>query len=157
METSKTAKTQFQDVVAGAAPDESLLVAWPTISRAAGLIGKSASVLGRAMDSDGVPKHLLGRRDKKIAPTKALHYARIYGADVDAVADALMQIAEESGAPVSAVASVEQDIGAWMAGRARRAARDDDAPSVQTLMAAVKALTSAEDAEAIFAEAGIAT
>lgn len=95
------------------------------------------------------------RRDKKIAPAGVLHFVRVYGADVDAVAGALMYDAEASGAAAPDIASVEQDIGAWMAGRARRAQIHDDAPSLATLVVAVRELASPQQAAAIFERADV--
>ncbi len=146
---------QFATAVAGAAPSADHLRAWPTISRAAQLIGRSTSVMSRAMDADGVPKHPAGRRDKKVAPASVLRYARVYGADVDAVAAALMDDAEASGAAAQYVESVEQDIGAWMAGRARRARIVDGAPSLEALVAAIREIASPQEAAAILERAQI--
>lgn len=151
---TKTASDCSQ-AVAAATPSPEHVVAWPTLSRAADLIGKNVSVLSRAMESEGVPKYPAGRRDKKIAPVSTLHFARIYGANVDAVADALMTEAENSGAAPRFVAAVEQDIGAWLAGRSRRARLDDDAPSLEALVQAVTDFASPELAAAILDRAGI--
>lgn len=149
------AASDFSQAAATATPSQEHVVAWPTLSRAAEMIGKNVSVLSRAMNSEGVPKYPAGRRDKKIAPISALHFARIYGADIDAVADALMTEAESSGAAPQFVASVEQDIGAWLAGRSRRARLDDDAPSLEVLVRAVTDFTSPELAATILGRAGI--
>lgn len=107
------------------------------------------------MDREQVPKRLLGRRDKRVAPVSVLHFARVYGADVDGVADALMKLAEASGANQRYIDSVEQDIGAWMEVRARQATPYEDAPPLETLMEAVRELASPQEAQAIFERAGI--
>ncbi|MGI8729076.1 MAG: hypothetical protein ACR2LK_03660 [Solirubrobacteraceae bacterium] len=107
------------------------------------------------MDQEQVPKHLLGRRDKRVAPASVLHFARVYGADVDVVADALMKLAEASGADQRYIDSVEHEIGAWMEARARQATPYEDAPSLENLMKAVRELASPQAAQAIFKRAGI--
>ena len=90
---------RFESAVATASPSPEHLQSWPTLTRAAALIGVSLPVLSRAMNASGITKHPFGRRDKKIAPVNVLDLALQYGADVNLVAERLMEAAEESGAP----------------------------------------------------------
>lgn len=151
----RTEQDVFAEVTRGAAPSASHLRAWPTLSRAAELAGRQVSTLSRAMTSDGTPRHRLGRRDTKVAPVVVLHYARVYGADVDRVAAALVDDAESSAADAKFIASVEHDVGAWMAGRARAARVRDDAPTLDYLVEAVQRLTGPELCEQILRAAGL--
>lgn len=112
---------KFQEIVDGAAPSTQRLHAWPLLSQAAEMLGVSLSGLSRAMDAQGIVKHRLGRRSRRIAPVAVLDLAVQYGADVAVVADAVMSVAERSGAEPRFIAGVEQDIGAWFAGNALQA------------------------------------
>jgi hypothetical protein len=152
---TKTHDEMFAEVIRQAAPSAGLLRAWPTLSRAADLIERPLSTLTRAMTSDGTPRYRLGRRDKKVAPVAVLHYARVYGADVDHVAAALVDDAEKSGTDAEFVESVERDVSAWMEGRARAARVRTTAPTLEDLVAVVQRLSAPEQAEQILRAAGI--
>jgi hypothetical protein len=148
------ASSQFQETIDGAASSTQRLHAWPSLSQAAGMLGVSLSALSRAMDSQEIVKHRLGRRARKIAPVAVLDLAVQYGADVAQVADELMSIAEHSGAEQRYVAGVEQDIGAWFAGNALQASgpREDELARV---LAAMRETLGAEATGAILERAGL--
>jgi len=118
------------------------------------MLDLSLSALSRAMDAHNIPKHQLGGRVRKIAPVALLDLAVEYGADVAEVADEVMGIAERSGVAEHLIAATEQDMGAWFAGQAMRAA----GPSEDQLSAVIEEMRNAigtEATEAILARAGV--
>lgn len=135
-------------------PSTERLRAWPSLSQAAQMLGISLSALSRAMDAQSIAKHRLGRRTRKIAPVALLDLAVEYGADVAQVADEVMEIAERSDVAESVVATIEQDIGAWFANQATRAAgpREDQ---LSALIQAMRDAIGADAADAIVVRAGI--
>jgi hypothetical protein len=147
-------RSTFAAVVDGAAPSAERLRAWPSLSQAARMLDLSLSALSRTMDAHEIPKHPLGRRARKIAPVALLDLAVEYGADVAKVADEVMAIAERSGVAESLVAATEQDMGAWFAGRAMRAAgpREDQ---LSTLIDEMRDAIGVDAADAILARAGV--
>lgn len=105
------------------------------------------------MEAEGVPKHPFGRRDTKIAPVSVLHFARVYGANVEKVAYALVTEAAESDAERQYAESVEEDVAAWMKGRALAATPNPDAPSAEALLRAVRELAAPELVDAVLERA----
>lgn len=149
-----SARSTFLHAIGDAAPSTERLRAWPSLSQAAQMLDLSLSALSRAMDSEQIPKHLLGRRVRKIEPVALLDLAVEYGVDVAKVADKLMTIAERSGVAEPLIATIEQDMGAWFAGQAVRAV----GPQEGQLSAVIDAMRDAigvEAAEAILARAGV--
>jgi hypothetical protein len=149
-----TARSAFLDTFGDAAPSTERLRAWPSLSQAAQMLGLSLSALSRAMDSEQIPKHLLGRRVRKIEPVALLDLAVEYGADVAKVADELMTIAECSGVAEPLIATIEQDMGAWFAGQAARAAGPREA-QLSAVIEAMRDTIGVEAANAILARAGV--
>lgn len=144
----------FTSAIGGASPSNERLRAWPSLTEAAALLGVTLSTLSRAMDARAIEKHRLGGRGRKIAPVSVLDLAVAYGADVAHVADDVLRIAEESGAPARFVAGVEDDMGAWFEGQARSAtlpgSGDDD---LARLIAAVHDVLDEDEAAAVLARA----
>lgn len=147
-------RSQLEDPIGGAAPSTQRLRAWPSLSQAAELLGVSLSALSRAMDAQGIVKHRLGRRARKIAPVAALELAVQYGADVAQVADELMSIAERFGTGRRPVAGVEEEIGAWFAGNAMQAP-GPQADELARVLEAMRETIGAKETDAILARAGI--
>lgn len=151
--THTAQRQRFDKIVAANAPSRERLLAWPTLGRAAEMIGIPASTLTRAADKDGIEKYPFGRRDKKLAPDAVLDLARAYAANVNDVAEQLMVYAEESGAAPRYVNGVEKTIGAWLAGQARSARSTPE--EVEAIVAAIREVATPELADAIFARAGL--
>ena len=128
--------------------------AWPSLSQAAQMLGLSLSALSRAMDARKIAKHQLGGRARKIAPVALLDLAVEYGADVAKVADEVMGIAERSNVAEPLIAAVEQDIGAWFAEQARRAAGPQD-DQLRAVIEEMRDAIGTDAAEAILARAGV--
>ncbi|MGA9284913.1 MAG: hypothetical protein WBV85_05670 [Solirubrobacteraceae bacterium] len=149
-----TARPTFFDAVGDTAPSTERLRAWPSLSQAAQVLGLSLSALSRAMDSEQIPKYLLGRRVRKIEPVALLDLAVEYGADVVKVADELMTIAERSGVAKPLIATIEQDMGAWFAGQAARAAGPREA-QLSAVIEAMQDTIGVEAANAILVRAGV--
>jgi len=149
-----TARSTFLDAIGDAVLSTERLRAWPSLSQAAQMLGLSLSALSRAMDSEQIPKHLLGRRVRKVEPVALLDLAVEYGADVAKVADELMTIAERSGVAEPLIATVEQDMGAWFAGQAARAAGPREA-QLSAVIEAMRDTIGVEAANAILARAGV--
>lgn len=148
------ARSAFLDALSDVSPSTERLRAWPSLSQAAQMLGLSLSALSRAMDSEQIPKHLLGRRVRKIEPVALLDLAVEYGADVAKVADELMTIAERSGVAEPLIAIIEQDMGAWFAGQAARAAGPREA-QLSAVIEAMQDTIGVEAANAILARAGV--
>jgi hypothetical protein len=149
-----SARSTFLDAIGDAAPSTERLHAWPSLSQAAQMLDVSLSALSRAMDAEQIPKHRLGRRVRKIEPVSLLDLAVEYGADVAKVADDVMTIAEHSGVAEPLITATEQDMGAWFAGRAMRAA----GPHEDQLLAVIDAIRDTvgiEAADTILARAGV--
>jgi hypothetical protein len=149
-----TAHSTFLDALGEASPSTERLRAWPSLSQAAQMLGLSLSALSRAMDSEQIPKHLLGRRVRKIEPVALLDLAVEYGTDVAKVADELMTTAERSGVAEPLIATIEQDMGAWFAGQAARAAGPREA-QLSAVIEAMRDTIGVEAANAILARAGV--
>jgi len=146
-------KRHFNQVVAPANPSAERLGAWPTLGKAAEILGIAASTLSRAVDAKGITKYEYGRRDKKLAPDAVLDLALVYAVDVNEVAERLMLHAEASRAASRFVDGVERTVGAWLAGQALQAnAQPGD---LHAVVAAVRELAAPEVAEAILARAGV--
>lgn len=118
------------------------------------MLGLSLSALSRAMDSEQIPKHLLGRRVRKIEPVALLNLAVKYGADVAKVADEVMTIAERSGVAEQLIVAIEQDMGAWFAGQAMRAVGPKEG-QLSAVIDAMRDTIGVEAANAILARAGV--
>jgi hypothetical protein len=149
-----TARPIFLDTLGDVSPSTERLRAWPSLSQAAQMLDLSLSALSRAMDSEQIPKHLLGRRVRKIEPVALLDLAVEYGADVAKVADELMTIAERSGVAEPLIATIEQDMGAWFAPRAAGAAGPREA-QLSAVIEAMRDTIGVEAANAILARAGV--
>jgi hypothetical protein len=149
-----TARSTFLDAMGDAAPSTERLRAWPSLSQAAQMLGLSLSALSRAMDAEQIPKHLLGRRVRKIEPVALLDLAVEYGADVAKVADELRTIAERSGVAEPLIATIEQDMGAWFAGQAARAVGPREA-QLSAVIDAMRDTIGVEAANAILTRAGV--
>jgi len=106
------------------------------------------------MDARKIAKHQLGGRARKIAPVALLDLAVEYGADVAKVADEVMGIAERSNVAEPLIAAVEQDIGAWFAEQARRAAGPQD-DQLRAVIEEMRDAIGTDAAEAILARAGV--
>jgi excisionase family DNA binding protein len=130
------------------------LRAWPSLTQAARMLGVSLSTVSRAMDENGIPKHEVGRRTRKIAPVALLQLAVVYGADVAGVADQAMTIAEQSGVATHLVAAIEADLGRWFEEQAKQAAALPES-QLSSLIDAVYAAVGADAAQVIPARAGI--
>jgi hypothetical protein len=147
-------RSTFPVAVNGAALSTQRLRAWPSLSQAASMLGLSLSALSRVMDAQGIVKHRLGRRARKIAPVALLDLAVEYGADVAEVADQAMSLAERSGVAEHVIADVERDMGAWFAAQARRAAgpREDE---LSILIEQMRQTIGEQATDAILTRAGI--
>ncbi len=149
-----SARSTFPVAADGAAVVTQRLRAWPSLSQAAQMLGLSLSALSRAMDAQGIVKHRLGRRARKIAPVALLDLAVEYGADIAKVADHAMGIAERSGVAEHVIAGVEQDMGAWFAARAMQAAgpREDQ---LSILIEQMRETIGEQATDAMLTRAGI--
>lgn len=114
----------------------------------------SLSALSRAMDTHRIPKHQLGGRARKIAPVALLDLAVEYGADVAAVADEVMSIAERSGVAEPLIAATEQDMGAWFAGQAMQATGSSE-DRLSAVIEEMRDAIGTEATDAILARAGV--
>lgn len=151
---SMSTPSTFAAAAASGAPSRQRVRAWPSLSQAARMLGLSLSALSRAMDAQGIPKHRLGGRARKIAPVALLDLAIEYGADVAKIADEAMSIAERSGVAEPLIATTEQDIGAWFADQAVQAT----GPQKDQLAALIDAMREAlgtDAADAIVTRAGV--
>jgi len=149
-----SARSTFAATVDADAPSRERVRAWPSLSQAAQMLGLSLSALSRAMDARKIAKHQLGGRARKIAPVALLDLAVEYGADVAKVADEVMGIAERSNVAEPLIAAVEQDIGAWFAEQARRAAGPQD-DQLRAVIEEMRDAIGTDAAEAILARAGV--
>jgi predicted nucleic acid-binding protein len=149
-----TERSTFTVAANGAAFSTQRLRAWPSLSQAAEMLGLSLSALSRAMDAQGIAKHRLGRRARKIAPVALLDLAVEYGADVANAADEMMSIAERSGAAGSAIAGVERDLGAWFATRAAEAEGPPE-NQLRSLIEQMRETVGDQVTEAILTRAGV--
>jgi len=149
-----SARSTFAATVDAGAPSRERVRAWPSLSQAAQMLGLSLSALSRAMDARKIAKHQLGGRARKIAPVALLDLAVEYGADVAKVADEVMGIAERSNVAEPLIAAVEQDIGAWFAEQARRAAGPQD-DQLRAVIEEMRDAIGTDAAEAILARAGV--
>ena len=149
-----SAPPTFATATSGAALSRERVRAWPSLSQAARMLGLSLSALSRAMDAQGIPKHRLGGRARKIAPVALLDLAVEYGADVAKVADETMSIAERSGVAKPLIMAIEQDIGAWFADQAIHAT-GPQADQLAALIDAMRDAIGAQATDAIVTRAGV--
>lgn len=143
----------FRRGAESARPSTARLRAWPSLAKAAEMLGLVPSTLSRAVDARDIAKYSFGRRDKKLAPDAVLDLALVYNANVNDVADQLMDYGEQSGAEASYLDSMEETIGSWFAGQARKASLEPG--DLEALIDAVRELSAPAVAEAILARAGV--